>query len=413
LIIHVEGLYSGIEYNSEPIEVANMNNKLRLLTILITISLLAMACGLTSVPIALQAPTSVPTAIVPIQAPIQVPEALGNEEALLVQLYAQVNPSVVNIIVYTQQGQGIAPNAQGSGFVYDSQGHLVTNAHVVHGSAKTDVVFSDGTTLHADIVGEDLYADLAVLHVDSLPVGVQPLIMGDMSQVAVGQSVVAIGNPFGLGGTMTRGIVSALGRTIPALVTSFSIPEAIQTDAPINPGNSGGPLLNLQGEVIGVNAQIETGGTSSVNSGVGFAIPISIVQHVVPDLIASGKHAWTWLGVQGGSVTATQADAMKLPTNKGAYISQVIANGPSAKAGLQGSNDQVTIDGVAVEVGGDVITAIDGQPIGSFEDILVYIALNTKPGQEVTLTIIRDGKEMQVKVTLEERPTNFNQQSLP
>lgn len=387
-----------------------MKSKPGILTIFLVVTLATLACGSFSASAPTQAPIIQPTMVIPTYAPIQVPEALTNEEAVLVSLYAQANPSVVNINVYAEQGQAVISAGQGSGFVYDTEGHIITNAHVVHGSSRVEVIFSDGTTLRAEPTGEDLYSDLAVLRIDSLPAGIQPLRMAEMSSVAVGQTVVAIGNPFGLGGTMTRGIISALGRTIPALVTSFSIPQAIQTDAPINPGNSGGPLLNLKGEVIGVNAQIETGGESRTNSGIGFAIPVSIVQRVVPDLIADGKHAWAWLGVRGGSVYPALAEAMNLPVNKGAYISEVISNGPSSKAGLRGSDSRKTIDGQIVEIGGDVIIAIDGQPIGSFEDILIYIALNTSPGQEVILTIIRDGKEKQVALVMEERPSEFDAQ---
>lgn len=343
------------------------------------------------------------------------------EDAVLVDLYARVNPSVVNITVYQKQTGNIIPNTQqgdlvpigqGSGFVIDKEGHIVTNAHVVHGSDQFDVTFSDGTTRSATVVGEDLNSDLAVVKVDSLPAGVNPLPLGNMESLAVGQSVVAIGNPFGLEGTLTRGIISALGRTIPAL-TPFSIPQSIQTDAAINPGNSGGPLLDLQGEVIGVNAQIETGGTTNSNLGIGFAIPVSIVRLVVPDLIASGKHSWAWLGVRGGNLTPTLVKAMKLPVDKGAYIAQVLPDGPSSKAGMNGSNNTETVDGRQVDVGGDVITAIDGQPVNTFDDLLIYVALKTKPGQTVDLTILRGGEKQDLKVTLEERPETLQESTTP
>jgi 2-alkenal reductase len=298
---------------------------------------------------------------------------------------------------------------QGSGFVYDSDGHIVTNAHVVHGSEQFEVTFSDGAARSATVVGEDLNSDLAVVKVDNLPEGVNPLSLGDMASLAVGQSVVAIGNPFGLEGTLTRGIISALGRSIPAL-TPFSIPQSIQTDAAINPGNSGGPLLNLNGEVIGVNAQIETGGVSQSNLGIGFAIPVSIVRLVVPDLIQSGVHHWAWLGVRGGNLTPALVKAMKLPVDKGAYIAQVINGGPSDKAGLRGAGRTETVDGRDVEVGGDVITAIDGQPVHTFDDLLIYVATSTQPGQEVQLTVLRGGETQEITVKLEERPENLQEQ---
>ncbi len=334
------------------------------------------------------------------------PVQLVEDDTALVNLYAAVNPSVVNITIYNNRDGQFIPEGQGSGFVYDSEGHIITNAHVVHGADQIEVTFSEGTTRLAELVGEDLNSDLAVVKVELLP-GLQPLPLGDMETLAVGQTVVAIGNPFGLQGTLTRGVISALGRTIPAL-TPFSIPQSIQTDAAINPGNSGGPLLNLKGEVIGVNAQIETDGVSRSNLGVGFAIPVSIVKVVVPDLIEKGEHEWAWLGVRGGSVTPLLVQAMELPFEKGAYLAEVLPNGPSDQADLRGSSDSVTIDGRTVEVGGDIITAINGQPVTSFDDLLIFIALNAKPGDAVTLTIWRDGKYMDVTVNLEKRPDSIS-----
>ncbi|MDI6696530.1 MAG: trypsin-like peptidase domain-containing protein [Anaerolineales bacterium] len=353
-------------------------------------------------------PTPIVATPVVASAPIQLPALVTNEEAVLIELYKQVNPAVVNIITYADQGNFVTSAGQGSGFVYDSEGHIITNSHVVHGADAVEVVFSDNTTLAAEIVGEDLHSDLAVIKVANLPEGVRPLPLGDMNQVAVGQTVVAIGNPFGLGGTLTRGIVSALGRTIPAL-TAFSIPQAIQTDAPINPGNSGGPLLNLRGEVIGVNAQIETADGTRANSGVGFAIPVSIVSKVVPVLIRDGKYEWSWMGVVGGSLSPTLVEAMKLPVNKGAYVAEVVAGGPAEKAGLRGASRQTTFNGRRVAIGGDVIIAVNGQPVTAFEDILIYLAMNTIPGQKITLTIIRDGKQMEVEITLGPRPNEERQ----
>jgi len=238
-----------------------------------------------------------------------------------------------------------------------------------------------------------------------MPDGIGPLPLGDMSNLRVGQTVVAIGNPFGLEGSLTRGIISALGRTIPAL-TTFSIPQSIQTDAAINPGNSGGPLLNLQGEVIGVNAQIETANGTAANSGVGFAIPVSILKRVVPSLISNGSYDWAWLGVRGQSLDWTLVKAMNLPVEQGAYLWQITNGGPASKAGLLGADKTVTVEGRSVDVGGDVVTAINGQPIFSFDDLLIYVALNTSPGQEITLTILRNGASQDVKVKLEPRPSS-------
>ena len=368
------------------------------------IAAISLACQVPfqSAPVQVLATPAVVTQVVElVQAPL--PAVVTSEEEALKALYAMVNPAVVNITVYVQENDQILPASQGSGFLYDTERHIVTNAHVVDGAEQIDVTFSDGTIRSAEIVGEDLHSDLAVILVEEVPAGVNPLPLGSLDSVVVGQSVVAIGNPFGLEGTLTRGIVSALGRTIPAL-TTFSIPQAIQTDAAINPGNSGGPLMNLRGEVIGVNAQIETGGVSNSNSGVGFAIPVNIVQKVAPALIQNGSFDWPWLGVRGSSLDLGTIEAMQLPVDRGAYLWQIIEGGPADKSGLVGASRTVEYDGRPVDVGGDVVTAIDGQPVGSFDDLLIYVSLNGAPGQEVTLTILRDGEYRDVKVVLEKRP---------
>lgn len=373
---------------------------------------LACSFSIPSLPLQIQ-PTSVeksaqPMFLQPTATPLVVPQPVLDEQGALVNLYARANPAVVNITEYVKEGSKVAPLGQGSGFVYDERGNIITNAHVVEGADELEVTFSDGTIELADLVGKDLNSDLAVVKVKKLPAGVQPLPLGDINSLAVGQTVVAIGNPFGLEGTLTRGIISALGRSIPAL-TPFTIPQAIQTDAAINPGNSGGPLLNLQGEVIGVNAQIETGGTTAANTGVGFAIPVSIIKLVVPDLIEKGKHEWAWLGVRGGTLNPWIREAMKLNVDKGAYIAEVVQGGPSDKAGLRGSSNTVTLRGRDIEVGGDVVVAINGQPVRSFDDLLIYVSLNSKPGDVVVLTILRNGKTQDVKVTLEPRPENLGE----
>lgn len=391
-------------------------NKLRIFWMGLMLPFLALACTCSLLsPSGPTATRPAPTLSAPAAAPVQkaAPALTTNEEAVLVDLYSRANLAVVNIITYSNQLQSPFPSGQGSGFVFDANGHIVTNAHVVHGASQIEVIFADSTTLRAEITGEDLHSDLAVIKVDELPSGTQPLPLGNMNEVAVGQTVVAIGNPFGLGGTLTKGIVSAMGRTIPAL-TQFSIPQSIQTDAPINPGNSGGPLLNLKGEVIGVNAQIETDGASRVNSGVGFAIPVSIVSRVVPDLIENSEHEWAWLGVAGRSVNLALVEAMDLTINKGAYISEVVDDGPAERAGLRGAIRETTINGQVIEVGGDIITAIDGQTVSSFEDLLIYIALYTSPGQDVTLTILRDDRTREIVLTLGSRPKEtFEPFSLP
>lgn len=326
-----------------------------------------------------------------------------NQEDLLINLYNQTNPAVVNITVYQQTPQGIVPVGTGSGFVFDDKGRIVTNAHVVQDAEQLDVTFSDGQIQSAETIGVDRNSDLAVIQVEKVPDIVLPLPLGNMQELAVGQTVVAIGNPFGLDGTLTKGIISALGRTIPAL-TPFSIPQAIQTDAAINPGNSGGPLLDLHGHVIGINAQIETDGQSQSNSGVGFAIPVNIVNQVIPELISKGKYEWSWLGVRGGDVNPSLIKAMNLPIAAGAYLVEVTPGGPAEQAGIRGADKQQLVNGRAVEVGGDVVIAIDGKSINTFNDLLVYIALETRPGQAVTLTIVRNSKESDIDLIVGSRP---------
>jgi 2-alkenal reductase len=366
-------------------------------------------------------PLPAPDSSAPDPAPI--PAGIIDEQAVLINLYERVNPAVVNITAYGEQGGPepqpgpggpTPPASQGSGFVYDEAGHLVTNAHVVGNAGQIEVTFSSGVIYAAKIVGLDPHSDLAVLRVAQLPTGVDPLPLAEIGELAVGQTVVAIGNPFGLEGTLTRGIISALGRTIPAL-TPFSIPHAIQTDAAINPGNSGGPLLDLQGRVIGVNAQGvgggEDGGTA-VNSGVSLAIPVDIVRRVVPELIQNGRYEWAWLGITGGgSVTPTLVEVMRLPVESGAYFIQVAPGGPAGQAGLRGANNIVMVNGRPVEVGGDVVTAIDGQPVRSSDDLLTYITLQTRPGQEVILTVVRNGNTQEIRVQLGARPAMPGQSS--
>ena len=335
------------------------------------------------------------SAVLPLQG------APAGQAASLSALYRQANPGIVSIRVYTR-GLVMGGQGSGSGFVYDDRGHIVTNNHVVAGAQQVTVIFYDGLEAEATIVGTDPDSDLAVIKVDALPEGVHPLPLGDSDQVSVGETVVAIGNPFGLQSSMTVGIVSAVGRTIASGATPFSIPHAIQTDAAINPGNSGGPLLNLQGQVIGVNAQIATSGAQA-NAGVGFAIPARIVAQVVPVLIEKGAYQWPWLGVSGTSVNLALMKANGLETQQGAYIDQVDPEGPAASAGLRGSSGTRIVDGGRVPVGGDVILAINGEPVANFDALLVEVAAG-RPGDQVALTVLRGGQRQQLTVTLAPRP---------
>jgi len=332
-------------------------------------------------------------------APVQGVPAASNS---LVALYQDTNPGVVSIEVATVRGGTLRGAGAGSGFIYDDQGHIVTNNHVVQGATQVTVIFYNGQEAEATIVGTDPNSDLAVIKVDQLAQGAHPLPLGDSDRVAVGESVIAIGNPFALGNSMTAGIVSAVGRTIESGATPFSIPRAIQTDAAINHGNSGGPLLNLSGQVIGVNAQIAS--ETDANAGVGFAIPSNIVRQVVPALIERGAYAWPWLGVSGGSVNLSIAKANNLSVQQGAYIDSVTSGGPAAKAGLRGSTGTRSVDGVDVPTGGDVIVAIDNKPVTDFDTLLVEVA-SRKPGDQVQLTVLRGGQRQQVTVTLGERPS--------
>ncbi len=325
---------------------------------------------------------------------------LASTSNLLSERYRQISPGVVNISVFVSGAQG--GQGAGSGFVLDTAGHIVTNNHVIEQAAQVTVVFFNGIEAPATIIGTDDDSDLAVIRVETLPEEVYPLPLADSSDVEVGDWAIAIGNPFGLGGSMTLGIVSAVGRVIPSGVSGFSIPQAIQTDAAINPGNSGGPLLDLSGEIIGVNAQIRTGGANA-NSGVGFAIPANVVRRVVPVLIEQGAYQWPWLGISGGPVNLLIAEANGLAAQRGAYIASVIPGGPAAEAGLQGSNQTTTIDSFTVPVGGDIVTAVDGVTITSFDALLTEVAFKA-PNEEVTLTLVRDGETIEQTVQLAARP---------
>lgn len=368
------------------------------------------------------APTSMrPTAIEkPVATPTALPQAIINsadaEELLLVNIYKRVNPSVVHIRAITLLGTGDSKipgtkpfyeQGTGSGFVYDTQGHIVTNNHVVADSEELQVSFPDGTSVTARVVGTDPDSDLAVILVD-LPAGrLAPLELGDSDELEVGQRAVAIGNPYGLRSTLTTGIISALGRSLPlgrlseAIGSRFTIPELIQTDAAINPGNSGGPLLNSRGQVIGVNTAYEPDAF-----GVGFAVPVNVVKRVVPKLIADGKYTYPWLGISGTDLSLDYVEAMKLPVTQGALVLRVVPGGPAEKAGLKGSSETVHKAGRDLSIGGDVIIGIDGEPVRQFEDMLVYILRHTEVGQQVRLTIIRDGREQVVSVKLAARPVD-------
>ena len=336
------------------------------------------------------------------------------EEELLVNLYERVNPAVVNIRVIKRVEQPATfpmpdefyQEGQGSGFVWDQEGHIVTNNHVVEGADEVEVVFWDDTVVEGKVIGTDPDSDLAVVEVDLPAEEPHSVELGNSEELRVGQLAIAIGNPFGQAGTMTRGIISALGRTFRAGGSLFAIPEMIQTDAAINPGNSGGPLLDSQGRVIGINTLILSRSGSS--SGVGFAIPVNMARRVVPVLIEEGEYHYAWLGITGQDLTLAIVEAMDLPAGtRGALVIAVGEDGPADKAGLLGSTETVEVKGRPLEIGGDIILAIDGTPVQDMDDVIVYLVENTQPGQKVELSILRDGQEQKLTVELGERPDSL------
>lgn len=365
-------------------------------------------------PLQITLPTATPRAQVIVQPPA---EGVDYETAVFMNIYEQVNPSVVHISIY-QLGssivnQGISgldadeyyPVSSGSGFIWDAEGNLVTNNHVVDGADRIVVRLSDGTMTIGEVVGRDVDSDLAVVRMDPTGYNLKPVLLGDLNEVRVGQRVAAIGNPFGLEGTLTTGIVSAIGRSIPARA-SFSIPASIQTDAPINPGNSGGPLLNERGELIGVNAQIRS--EERANSGVGFAIPVSIVERVVPALIANGVYNHPYMGISGQTFNPICADEQGLsPLLRGAIVVSVLRGTPAAQAGLRSGSALVATDYFDLcpaTRGGDLIVAVNGETIGSFDEVLSFLQRYASPGETITLTVLRSGATIEVPVTLASRP---------
>lgn len=293
---------------------------------------------------------------------------------------------------------------EGSGFVWSSEGYIVTNQHVVADADIVTILFANGTEVEGSVVGEDPDSDLAVVKVDLPEEMLPPVALGDSNKVRVGQLAVAIGNPFGQEFTTTVGIVSAIGRTIRSGNTRFSVPKVIQTDAPINPGNSGGPLLNRKGQVIGINTQIIS--RTGASTGIGFAVPINTAKQVVPALIESGEFSYAWLGISGTDLRAEVADAMDIDVSvKGAQIIDLAPDGPAENAGLLGSDRTETVDRGLIPVGGDIIIAVDGTLISDMDDLIIYLIENTRPEDVVTLSVIRDGGESaEIEVTLGSRP---------
>jgi 2-alkenal reductase len=311
----------------------------------------------------------------------------------LINVYELANPSTVYIIV--------PPFGSGSGFVYSEDGYIVTNNHVVSGGNDFEIVFSNGDRMEAELVGVDIDSDLAVLKVDDLPEGVEPLQLGDSESVRVGEFVVAIGNPFGEQGSMSLGIISALGRSLQSqrdigTGSSYSLPQVIQTDTPINPGNSGGPLLNLDGEVVGVNSAIAS--TTGTNSGVGFSIPVQAVRQIIPSLIENGTYAYPYLGIGfDDEISLSEQSVYGVSQTQGAYILNITPGGPADQAGLIAASS-------ANGRGGDLVIEIDGQEISNFSDLNSYLVFHTTVGQTIEVTVLRNGETVTVPLTLGARP---------
>jgi len=315
----------------------------------------------------------------------------------VIEIYNQTRNSVVLISVTTPTGGGT-----GSGWVYDTQGHIITNNHVVEDATTIQVTFQTGNILDADLIGRDPYSDMAVIKVEAPEGLLHPLEVGISSELLVGETAIAIGNPFGLANTMTVGVISATGRQMDA-TGGYVIVDVIQTDAAINPGNSGGPLLNLKGEVIGMNTAIIS--NTRDFSGIGFAIPSDTITREVQSLIDEGSYEHPWLGISGYNLFPDMAEAMGLDRDThGTLVAAIIEDGPADDAGIQGSSDTAMINGISFDIGGDIIIGVEGLILDSFYELQVYLTRNTKPGDTVTLTIIRDGDVREVDFTLGRRP---------
>jgi S1-C subfamily serine protease len=381
--------------------------------------LAALACTLpTTAPTVLQSIPTLESVVNPVApSPLPAPGGPAAPASDLAALYRNVDPGVVAIWTFATVGgahETTVPIGQGSGFVIDRQGHIITNQHVVADAEEIEVDFPSGTRAWAKVLGTDLDSDLAVLKVEVPADKLFPLPLGDSDQVQVGETVIAIGNPFGLSGTMTSGIVSAIGRTLDSERASpggqpFSSGDILQTDAAINPGNSGGPLINLQGEVIGVNRAIRTESFTvsgdAANSGVGFAIPVNIIKRVVPSLIEEGHYDYPYLGISSlnqSTLNLNTLERLQLPADTvGIYITCVTDGGPADQADVRGAG--ACEDGNLLP-GGDLIVAIDGRPLETFNDLISYLVSSTQVGQQIVITVIRQGEEVDLTLTVGARP---------
>jgi 2-alkenal reductase len=391
-----------------------MRNYKRFTLLVLPLTLAILSCTCSNQDIFVPTPTPAPTAapMVLVATPTPLPVTTFNEakalDTLMAHIYQRASPSVVYIQALVQEGDVLTPLASGSGFVIDIPGRRRTNAHGLEAAGACPVTFSyDNSIADATLLGQDPYSDLAVLKVTLPPEQLVPLEMGDSDMLQVGQRVVAIGNPFGLTGTMTVGIISALGRTLPAQVLEssgrFSNPEIIQTDAAINPGNSGGPLLDIHGRVIGVNTAIRS--ATGTNSGIGFAVPVNTVKRIVPSLIEEGAYHYPYLGITSNNnfTVAELAGPLGLPVNYGVLIAEVVPGTAAAQAGLRGGDHEIEVMGIPVRAGGDIIIAANGYPIHSYNDLIAFLVRETAVGQTISLTVMRDGRSLDIPVTLGER----------
>ena len=318
----------------------------------------------------------------------------------LIEIFEKTEPGVVRINTQKNQTENDVGGV-GSGFVFDKKGHIITNAHVIEDATKTVVTFLDGRSYNAKIIGIDKHTDIGVIKVNADLKLLHPLSLGDSSNLQVGEPVTAIGNPFGLSGSMTSGIISQMGRLLPSS-GQFSIPDVIQTDAAINPGNSGGPLLNMRGEIVGINTAIQS--STGEFTGVGFAIPSQTVVKIVPTLINEGEYNHPWIGISGRDIDLDMANVLGLKDALGFLIITVVEDSPASEAGLIGSDKTIEVEGRDYPVGGDIILAVDGIDVRKIDDILIHLQRVKIIGDEMVLEILRDDRTTNVTIILQERP---------
>ena len=318
-------------------------------------------------------------------------------EYSLIDIFEKSEESIVQVSVLRGESDG----GMGSGFVYSDEGYVITNQHVVQDAEKVMITFLDGEAYIGNVVGSDRDLDIAVVKVEPTNTYLQPIKIGDSSELKVGEKIAAIGNPFGLSGSMTSGIVSQMGRLLPQ-ETGYSIPDVIQTDAAINPGNSGGPLINMKGEVVGINTAIQS--ATGEFSGIGFAVPSNTVKKVVPVLIQDGEFKHPWMGISGTDVDPELAEVRELNSSKGFLVVSVIEGSPAETAGLLGVTETKEMDGREFALDGDIILSIDGETVRKISDILVHLQREKSVGDEMVLSVNRNGEILELTMILEERP---------